>query len=94
MAKRGRPKKKLTEENFTPDRYERDFIDSDGVRSTWKYDSNITKNGPYETITHWPKNTKSYEQEQEMLPKTVRKYLNEETGKYVAYQRAKELGII
>jgi hypothetical protein len=42
----------------------------------------------------YPKGTKTFEQIQEALPKTKRRYLNSETGKDVAYTRAKELGLI
>jgi hypothetical protein len=42
----------------------------------------------------YPKGTKTFEQMQELLPKTRRRYLNPETGKDVAYTRAKELGLV
>jgi hypothetical protein len=91
---RGRPKTILTEENMRPDKFERIYLDEDGTKQIWKYD--ITKNatGPYETTIEYPKGTKSFEQIQELLPKTKRKYINPNNGKIVSYQRAKELGIL
>jgi hypothetical protein len=42
----------------------------------------------------YPAGYKTFEEEQEELPITKRKYLNEETGDWVGYGRAKQLGII
>jgi len=99
MIKRGRPSKiqietAAAEALATSIKFERTFNNEDGSIDVWKYDMNKNPNGPYETITSYPKGTKTFEQIQELLPKTKRRYLNPETGKDVAYTRAKELGLI
>jgi hypothetical protein len=70
-----------------------DTLTASSLRGVWWF---IRKNpnGPYETIMEYPKGTKTFEQMQELLPKTRRRYLNPETGKDVAYTRAKELGLV
>jgi hypothetical protein len=100
MVKRGRPSKIKTEvvdtEVSTPSstKFERVFKNEDGSIDVWKFDMDKNPNGPYETIISYPKGTKTFEQIQEVLPKTKRKYLNPENGKEVAYTRAKELGLV
>jgi hypothetical protein len=92
---RGRPKKQVQSEVVTTnlDKYERRYINEDGSIDIWKFDIKKSINGPYETITEYPKGTKTFEQLQSELPKTKRKYLNTKNGKYVNYFRAKQLGI-
>ena len=41
----------------------------------------------------YPKGTKTFEQIQEALPKTKRRYLNPETGKEIGWLRYKQLGL-
>jgi len=65
-----------------------------GIMETWKYDLLKNKNGPIEIDITYPKGFKSMEDIQEELPKTKRKYFYEESGKWVNYTRAKEVGII
>jgi hypothetical protein len=57
---------------------------------------NITYKGNRMTSVEldYPSGYKTFEEEQEELPITKRKYLNEETGDWVGYGRAKQLGII
>ena len=93
MSRRGRPKTILTEENIMPSKFERVYKNSDGSKEIWKYDMSKNPNGPYETNIEYPKGTLTFEQIQEQLPKTKRRYLNEINGKYVNYLRAKQLGI-
>lgn len=99
MTKRGRPSKIQVEAAAAEAlaisiKFERTFKNEDGSIDVWKYDMNKNPNGPYETTTSYPKGTKTFEQMQEALPKTKRRYLNPLTGKEVAYTRAKELGLI
>ena len=99
MAKRGRPSKQQVEAASaealaTSTKFERRYKSEDGSVEVWKFDMRKNPNGPYETIMEYPKGTKTFEQLQEALPKTKRRYLNPLTGKEVAYTRAKELGLI
>ena len=99
MAQRGRKSKlqvetEAAEALATSIKFERHYVDEDGSVEVWKYDIRKNPNGPYETAMEYPKGTKTFEQMQELLPKIKRRYLNPETGKDVAYSRAKELGII
>lgn len=91
---RGRPKTVLTEPIIQLDKFERVYIDEDGTKQVWKYDLTKSKYNPYETTIEYPKGTKSFEQVQELLPKTKRKYIHPDNGKVINYQRAKELGIV
>ena len=99
MAQRGRKSKlqvetEAAEALATSIKFERRYVGEDGLIEVWKYDVRKNSNGPYETTIEYPKGTKTFEQIQEALPKTKRRYLNPETGKDVAYTRAKELGLI
>ena len=99
MAQRGR-KSKLQVETEAAEalassiKFERRYVGEDGSVEVWKFDTRKNTNGPYETTMEYPKGTKTFEQIQEALPKTKRRYLNPLTGKTVAYTRAKELGLI
>ena len=99
MAQRGR-KSKLQVETAAAEalalsiKFERRYVGEDGSVEVWKFDTRKNTNGPYETTMEYPKGIKTFEQIQEALPKTKRRYLNPETGKDVAYSRAKELGLI
>jgi hypothetical protein len=99
MTKRGRPSKQETEAAVAEalalsTKFERRYVGEDGSVEVWKFDTRKNTNGPYETTMEYPKGTKTFEQMQELLPKTRRRYLNPETGKDVAYTRAKELGLV
>ena len=93
--KRGRPSKQdqieIQESQLT--KWERTYNNEDGSIQIWKFDMKKNQNGPYEITIEYPKGTKTFEQLQEALPKTKRKYYNPNTGKYVNYLRAKQLGI-
>ena len=65
----------------------------DGSVTTWYYDYSKTKLGPIKTETKYPKGMLDWEQIQESLPKTKRKYALDD-GRIVGYTRAKELGVI
>ncbi len=99
MAKRGRPSKIKTEaidaevSTLPLIKFERTFNNEDGSVDVWKFDMNKNPNGPYETTTSYPKGTKAFEQMQESLPKTKRRYLNPATGKEVGWLRYKQLGL-
>ena len=90
MAKRGRPKAEPIEEIV---KYTQVFKYDDGAVTTWYWDKSISTDGPIKTETKWPKGALDFEQVQESLPKTKRKYALDD-GRIVGYTRARELGII
>ena len=74
-----------------------EFVDADGIRSIWKYDLDITTNGPISTEQMLPKNmeiTVVEEIPNESLPMSKRKFWSEATQKWVGYTRAYSLGLI
>jgi len=81
-----------------PKIFERNYIDDDGVKSTWKFNLNKNPNGPYEVIIHLPKNYKTpiqiQNEKNKKLPVSKQRFFNAETGKWVSYQRAKALKLI
>ena len=91
-SKRGRPTLLTVEER--PTKYTREYKNDDGINEIWYFDTNITKNGPVSVEIKYSKKYKSFEEEQEELPITKRKFFNESNGKYVGYTRAKALGIL
>jgi len=90
VEKRGRPK--IIDNEIKPDIFERVYEDFE-VRSVWKYNLNISRNGPIST-EHFHKVEGPVVIEDDYLPKTQRKYINPQNGKEVGYTRAKNLGII
>ena len=74
-------------------KYTQVFEDEDGSKQIWVYDKTKNPFGPVSVEIKYPKNYISYAEEQELLPKTVRKYTTDE-GNWVGYQRAKALGLI
>jgi hypothetical protein len=91
--KRGRPPLPKTEEEVQT-KFTREFIDVDGVKAIWKYDLNIATNGPISTEQLFPKEYEMVNPTDESIPISKRLFLNEKTGKLVAYTRAKQIGII
>lgn len=87
----GKPIEQSTDQST---KFTREFLDYNGAKSIWTYDYSITRNGPVNVEIIYSKDYTSFEEEQKDLPITKRKYLNKETGKYVAYTRAKQLGIL
>jgi len=73
------------------------FKNHDGTEDIWEYDDSISKNVIQVTIGY-PKHFSSPEEQNNKLNlklnKTDQKFFNESNGKYVGYQRAKQLGII
>jgi hypothetical protein len=51
-------------------------------------------NGPINVEIFYPNNYVSFEEEEEKLPASKRKYLNPHNGKLVGHFRAKQLGLI
>ena len=51
-------------------------------------------NGPIKVDISYPNAYVSFEEEEEKLPASKRKYLNPNNGKLVGYFRAKQLGLI
>ena len=90
MAKRGRPKAEPIEEIV---KYTQVFKYDDGAVTTWYWDKSISTDGPIKTETKWPKGALDFEQINEALPKTKRKYALDD-GRIVGYTRARELGFI
>ena len=88
--KRGRPVEQPIE---VKEKFTRVVKHDDGSVTTWYYDYSKTKLGPIKTETKYPKGMLDWEQVQESLPKTKRKYVLDD-GKIVGYTRAKELGVI
>jgi len=76
------------------DQYKQVFVSEDKVKVTWTWDSSKFKRGPISVDIDYPKNFKDFEEEQEELPVTKRKYFDEQEGYYVGYQTAKKKGII
>ena len=91
MSKRGRPPSINSEEQ--PTKFTREITYSDGVKQFWTYDLEKRKNGPTKVEITYPTNYSTFEEEQEQIPASKRKYLNPHTGKWVAYGRAKQLGL-
>ncbi len=93
MTQRGRPK--LPDD--TPKRkFIRTYKDTLGVVAHWKYDLDKSPNGPISVEFEYPK---EYFPEIPLVlnedePLTKRLFWNDDTEKYVGYQRAKQLGII
>ena len=90
MVKRGRPIEEPIEEKT---KYTQVFKNDDGAVMTWYWDKTIRTEGPIKTVTKWPKGALDFEQIQEALPKTKRKYALDD-GRIVGYARARALGII
>jgi hypothetical protein len=67
-----------------------------GITITRKYKGDRAK-GPYEVDIDYPKNFKTGHEEMEernaLLPKSKRMYFNPESGEYVGYTRAYQLGL-
>ena len=92
MNKRGRPALISIEDK--PTKYTREYISEDGSSEIWRFDTNVTQNGPISVEMKHAKKYKSFEEEQAELPLTKRQFFNEANGKYVRYTRAKALGIL
>lgn len=101
--KRGRPIEYTQETK--PKKWEVLFKEEDGTETLVKWDLNIRpdgnmisseiiKEGNKETIEDKPIEKFGCPPDNDKLPKSKRKYLNEKTGKWVAYFRARELGIV
>jgi len=92
MSKRGRPKTLQSEDN--PTKFIREITYSDGVKQFWTYDLEKRCNGPVKVEITYPTNYSTFEEEQEQIPVSQRKYLNPNNGKWVAYARACVLGLV
>jgi hypothetical protein len=92
MNKRGRPA--LIPIVEKPTKYTREYVSEDGSSEIWRFDTNVTRNGPVSVEIKHAKKYKSFEEEQAELPLTKRQFFNEANGKYVGYTRAKALGIL
>lgn len=92
MAGRGRPKSEPKEEVT---KFTQVVKHDDGAVTTWFWDKSVRsfQEGPVKTETKYPRGYLDFEQEQELLPMTKRKYLLD-NGKIVGYARAKAIGFI
>jgi len=93
MSKRGRPPKSISSTEEQSTKFTREITYSDGVKQFWTYDLDKRRNGPVKVEITYPTNYSTFEEEQEQIPVSKRKYLNPNTGKWVAYGRAKQLGL-
>ena len=89
---RGRPK--LAEEVPPPRQYTRMFDNGDGSIETWHYNLDKFSNGPFKVDIKYSTNHLTFEEINEALPITKRKYYNPANEKYVGYGRAKQLGLL
>jgi len=89
--KRGRPK---VDDTPPPRQYTRVFEHEDGTTETWHYNLDKFPNGPFKVEMKYSTKHLTFEEQNELLPKTQRKYYNPENDKYVGYGRAKQLGLI
>jgi len=87
---KGRPSEKPNEPLF---QYTQVF-ENNGYKTIWTWDKTKFKNGPVSVEIEYPREYKSFEEEQASLPVTKRQYFDEESGYYVGYQTAKKKGII
>ena len=96
--RRGRPAGSVTVNipvQEQPTKFTRKFVDKKtGITAVWTYDLSKSPRGPISTEFEYPKDYVSEATNEENLPKSQRKYLNEVTGKMVSYTRAYQLGII
>jgi hypothetical protein len=86
-------KEKLPKPILIAPKFKREYVFSDSESTdTWTYNDK----GFLEVKIDWDKRLlKSIQDEilyQESLPKSKRKYLNPENGKFVGYARARDLG--
>lgn len=81
-----------------PSIFFREYKNEDGSVERWYYDLEKHPNGPIDVQIDYPKGYMNYseklEEEQKNLPPTQKLYMNDATGEYVGYGRAKQLGII
>lgn len=76
------------------------YNNDDGSIEEWIYDSDITKNGPIETIITYPKGKKqlTYDEKLELsnkkMPQSQKQYWNPASDRLVSYGRAKQLKLI
>lgn len=89
---RGRPR--LPEEVPPPRQFTRVFENEDGSTDTWHYNLDKFNNGPFKVEIKYPSNYLSSEEQNDLLPKTQRRYFNPANEKYVGYGRAKQLGLL
>ena len=89
---RGRPK--LAEEVPPPRQYTRMFDNGDGSTETWHYNLDKFSNGPFKVDIKYSTNHLTFEEINEALPITKRRYYNPANQKYIGYGRAKQLGLL
>jgi hypothetical protein len=91
LKNRGRPPIKPIEDNSV---YMIKYIEENGDYSLWSYNLKKNPNGPIKVEFFYKTTPTTFEEDQEKLPLTKRKFYNEETNKVLSYQRAKILNLI
>tara|TARA_R110000744_G_scaffold126272_1_gene232521 strand:+ start:835 stop:1110 length:276 start_codon:yes stop_codon:yes gene_type:complete len=89
---RGRPK--LAEEVPPPRQFTKVYDNSDGTTETWHYNLDKFSNGPFKVDIKYSTSHLTFEEINEALPKTQRRYYNPANQKYIGYGRAKQLGLL
>lgn len=91
-------KKNSTSVDNNTRKFQREFKDSDGTISIWKYNLDKFERGPIEVEIVYPKDFLTPEQElkkaNKKLPKSQQQFLNPANGKMIGYYRAKTLGLV
>jgi len=97
IKKRGRPPKSPPQSSLTENNEDGSFTRTihydDNVIINWTYNLKKFNKGPVCINIEYPIKYSTLEDEQESLPLTQRKYLNPNNGKWIGYQRAKQLGL-
>jgi hypothetical protein len=95
IERRGRPSAVSSDPGQQPKQFVREYKDYTGHRSVWTYDLDKNPYGPISVEEFYPKGSEEdLDPADESIPKSKRKYLNPENGKYVGYARAYQLGLI
>ena len=74
--------------------FTKEYIKENKVRAVWSYDLSQNPNGPISVELFYPSDYKSDVEIEETLPITKRTFWNPNTQSFVAYARAKQLGLI
>ena len=94
MSKRGRRKEEIIEH---PTKWVDIYDEEDGTKTKWTWDKKKSPYAPLSVEVIYPKGWDFgvvEGEDDEDLPKTKRKYLNPNNGKFVGYTRARALNLI
>lgn len=90
-SRRGRPAIVRDEQSS---KFTRRYDSDNGDYSIWTFDLDKNSSGPIKVEMFYKKTPTSFEEDQEKLPLTKRKFINDENNKIVSYQRAKTLNLV